>query len=136
MVNAYSTCLQCWRLIRNYDYIWRGIAYVWYPTTFPATSNIHKLNYVTGTISWSCVQLSLLGEAHRTERAVEIEPTKGGGGSFFEMLKQNLFANIACPASFSSFCVFSLFYLILFFRQNKIRRGRAPALDPSLSEMH
>ena len=75
MVNAYSTCLQCWRLIRNYDYIWRAIAYVWYPMTSPATSNMHKLNYVTDTIGWSRVQPSLLGEARGTERAAEIEPT-------------------------------------------------------------
>ena len=73
MVNAYSTCL---RLIRNYDYIWRGIAYVWYPMTFPATSNMHKLNYVTDTIGWSRVQPSLLGEARGTERAAEIERNK------------------------------------------------------------
>ena len=54
--------------------IWRGIAYVWYPMTFPATSNMHKLNYVTATIGRSRVQPSLLGEARGTERAAEIEP--------------------------------------------------------------
>ena len=54
--------------------IWRGIAYVWYPMTFPATSNMYKLNYVTDTIGWSRVQPSLLGEARGTERAAEIEP--------------------------------------------------------------
>ena len=74
MVNAYSTCLQSWRLIRNYDYIWRGIAYVWYPMTFPATSNMHNLNYVTDTIGWSRVQPALLGEARGSERAAEIDP--------------------------------------------------------------
>ena len=71
MVNAYSTCLQCWHLIRNYDYIWRGIAYVWYPMAFPATSNMHKLNYVTDTIGWSFVQPSLIEEARGTERAYD-----------------------------------------------------------------
>ena len=40
-----------------------------------------------------------------------------GGAGFFEMLKQNWFANIACPASFSSFSVFSLFYFIFFLRK-------------------
>ena len=54
--------------------IWRGIAYVLYPMTFPATSNMYKLNYVTDTIGWSRVQPSLLGEARGTERAAEIEP--------------------------------------------------------------
>ena len=42
--------------------------------TFPATSNMHKLIYVTDTIGWSRVQPSLLGEARGTERAAEIEP--------------------------------------------------------------
>ena len=74
MVKVYSTCLQCWRLIRNYYYIWRGIAYVWYPMTFPANGNMHKLNYVTDTIGWSLIQPSLIGEARGTERAEEIEP--------------------------------------------------------------
>ena len=53
---------------------------------------------------------------------------KGGpkwGPGFFEMLKQNWFANIACPAGFSSFCVFSLFYFI-FFCQNKEGQGPFP----------
>ena len=54
--------------------IWRGIAYVWYPMTIPATSNMHKLNYVRDMIGWSRVQPSLLGEAPGTERAAEIEP--------------------------------------------------------------
>ena len=56
------------------NYIWRGIAYVWYPMTFPATCNMHKLIYVTDTIGWSRVQPSLLGKARGTERAAEIEP--------------------------------------------------------------
>ena len=43
--------------------------------TFPATSNMHKLNYVTDTIGWSRIQPSLLGEARGTERAAEIEPS-------------------------------------------------------------
>ena len=43
--------------------------------TFPATSNMHKLNYVRDTIGWSRVQPSLLGEARGTERAAEIEPS-------------------------------------------------------------
>ena len=34
-----------------------------------------------------------------------------GQAGFFEMLKQNWFANIACFAGFSSFGVFSVFYL-------------------------
>ena len=42
--------------------------------TFTATSNMHKLNYVTDMIGWSCVQPSLLEEARGTERAAEIEP--------------------------------------------------------------
>ena len=75
MVNTHSTCLQCWRLRTNSDYSWRGIAYVWCPMTFTATSNMHKFNYVTDMIGWSRVQRSLLGEARRTERAAEIEPT-------------------------------------------------------------
>ena len=33
---------------------------------------------------------------------------KGGGVGFFEVLKQNWFANIACPAGFSSFLTFFL----------------------------
>ena len=57
-------------LAANYDYIWRGIPYVSYPMTFPATSNMHNLNYVIDTISWSRVQPSLLEEVRRTERAV------------------------------------------------------------------
>ena len=85
MVNAYSTCLQYWRLIRNYDYNWRGIAYVWYPMTFPATSNMHKLYYVTDTIGWSRVQPSLLGEARGTERAAEIEPQKQRDSNIVEL---------------------------------------------------
>ena len=39
------------------------------------------------------------------------------------MLKQHWFANIACPAGFSSFCVFSLFY----FFSVKIRWGPGPS---------
>ena len=54
---------------------------------------------------------------------------KGGGPVFFKMLNQNWFANIACPAGFSSFYAFSLFYFI--FCQNK-GGPRAPPLDPPL----
>ena len=42
--------------------------------TLPATSNMHKLNYVTDMVCRSRVQPSLLGEARGTERAAEIEP--------------------------------------------------------------
>ena len=38
------------------------------------------------------------------------------------MLKQNGFTNIACPAGFSSFCVFSLFFFFA-----KIRGGPGPS---------
>ena len=60
---------------------------------------------------------------------------RGRGGSF-DMLKQNWFANIACSAGFSSFCIFSLFFYYFFFA--KIRgQGpgppRAPPLDPPLT---
>ena len=44
--------------------------------TFPATNNMHQLNYVTDTIGWSRVQRSLLEEARGTERTAEIEPSK------------------------------------------------------------
>ena len=59
---------------------------------------------------------------------------RGRGGSF-DMLKQNWFANIAYPASFSSFCVFSLFHFIFF---AKIRGGLGhPSPSPrSATELH
>ena len=48
---------------------------------------------------------------------------KGGEQFFFEMLKQNWFANIACPAGFSSFCDFHYFIFVF---QNKGGGGAGP----------
>ena len=45
------------------------------------------------------------------------------------MLKQNWFANIACPSGFFSFCVFLLFYCFFFFA--KIREGGPGPPGPS-----
>ena len=59
----------------------------------------------------------------------DLELRRGTG--FFEMLKQNRFANIACPAGFSSFYVFSLFYFSFFFAN--VRRGSS--LDPPLKTL-